>query len=93
MRKREGFGGESCGRESSRNAGTPRPAAPRESIWSRDGTMSATPSTIELASALKLVDSIEKQAAKSTDPHVKRILLASGCQIIDHILKASRKVA
>ena len=55
--------------------------------------MSATPSTIELASALKLVDSIEKQAAKSTDPHVKRILLASGCQIIDHILKASRKVA
>jgi hypothetical protein len=55
--------------------------------------MSELPTTIQLASALKLVDSIEKQAAKSTDPHVKRILLASGCQIIDHILKANKKAA
>ena len=55
--------------------------------------MAASSSANHLANALKLVDSIEKQAAKSTDPHVKRILLASGCQIIDHVLKASKKVA
>ena len=48
---------------------------------------------LQLSTALKLVDSIEKQAAKSEDPHVKRILLASGCQIIDHVLKLHQKAA
>ncbi len=60
---------------------------------SREESMSTTVSTLKLSTALKIVDSIEKQAAKSEDPHVKRILLASGCQIIDHILKQHQKVA
>ena len=55
--------------------------------------MSAETSTIHLSAAVKLVDSIEKQAAKTEDPHVKRILLTSGCRIIDHVLKQHQKAA
>lgn len=55
--------------------------------------MSTAASTLKLSAALKVVDSIEKQAAKSEDPHVKRILLASGCHIIDHVFKQHQKAA
>jgi hypothetical protein len=37
--------------------------------------------------ALRIVDSLEKQATKTSDLHLKRILLTSGCEILDHVLK------
>ncbi|QDU38169.1 hypothetical protein Mal4_24920 [Maioricimonas rarisocia] len=36
--------------------------------------------------ALKLVDTLEKQAERTEDPYLKRILLRSSCEIIDHVL-------
>lgn len=36
--------------------------------------------------ALKLVDTLEKQAERTDDPYLKRILLRSSCEIIDHVL-------
>jgi hypothetical protein len=37
--------------------------------------------------AIRIVDLLEKQAVKTADPHLKRILLVSSCEIIDHVLQ------
>ncbi len=45
--------------------------------------------------AIRIVDLLEKQAVKTADPHLKRILLVSSCEIIDHVLQqqTDRKAA
>ena len=54
-----------------------------------------TAQLIDPAAALRIVDALEKQAARTEDLHLKRILLASGCQIIDRVLQqqTGRKAA
>jgi hypothetical protein len=41
----------------------------------------------DLQLALKLVNKLEKQAQRIDDPELKRILLISGCDIIDRVLE------
>ena len=49
--------------------------------------MSASKSKIEdPVVAHRIVDALEKQAAKTSDLQIKRLLLAAGCQILDHVL-------
>jgi hypothetical protein len=51
------------------------------------------------AAAQRIVDSLEKQAAATSDLEIKRLLLTAGCDILDHVLAqqtevpAARKVA
>jgi hypothetical protein len=45
-----------------------------------------TPQLTDLKLALKLVNDIEKQAKQIDDPELKRILLISGCEIIDRVM-------
>ena len=52
-----------------------------------------TPELIELEDALKLVNDIEKQAKKTDDPELKRILLISGCDIIDRVMDQQIRLA
>ncbi len=40
----------------------------------------------DLQLALQLVNRLEKQARRIDDPELKRILLASGCDIIDRVM-------
>jgi hypothetical protein len=49
--------------------------------------MSSQTANTKLSAAARIVEAIEKQVARTTDPHVKRLLLASGCQVIEHVLK------
>lgn len=46
-----------------------------------------TPQLTDLQMALNLVSKIEKQAQRIDDPELKRILLISGCDIIDRVLE------
>ena len=48
------------------------------------------PPLTDLKLALRLVNSLEKQARRTEDPEMKRILLASGCDIIDRVLEQER---
>ena len=41
----------------------------------------------DLQMALNLVNKLEKQAKRIEDPELKRILLISGCDIIDRVLE------
>ncbi len=41
----------------------------------------------DLQMALNLVNKLEKQAKRIDDPELKRILLISGCDIIDRVLE------
>ncbi len=45
-----------------------------------------TPQLTDLQLALDLVSKIEKQAKRIDDPELKRILLISGCDIIDRVM-------
>ncbi len=45
-----------------------------------------TPQLTDLKLALKLVNKIEMQAKRIDDPELKRILLISGCDIIDRVM-------
>jgi hypothetical protein len=45
-----------------------------------------TPQLTDLQIALNLVNKIEKQAKRIDDPELKRILLISGCDIIDRVM-------
>ncbi len=45
-----------------------------------------TPQLTDLQLALDLVNKIEKQAKRIDDPELKRILLISGCDIIDRVM-------
>lgn len=45
-----------------------------------------TPQLTDLKQALKLVGTIEKHAKRVDDPELKRILLISGCDIIDRVM-------
>ena len=45
-----------------------------------------TPQLTDLKLALKLVNNIEKHAKRIDDPELKRILLISGCDIIDRVM-------
>ena len=45
-----------------------------------------TPQLTDLKQALKLVNNIEKHAKQIDDPELKRILLISGCDIIDRVM-------
>jgi hypothetical protein len=45
-----------------------------------------SPQLTDLQRALNLVNKIEKQARRIDDPELKRILLASGCDIIDRVM-------
>jgi|GEM_PF-6480525 len=45
-----------------------------------------TPQLTDLKQALKLVNNIEKHAKRIDDPELKRILLISGCDIIDRVM-------
>lgn len=38
------------------------------------------------AVAQRIVDALEKQAEKTSDLQIKRLLLAAGCGILDHVL-------
>lgn len=49
-------------------------------------TEQTTPLT-DLRVALRMVTSLEKQARRSEDPEMKRILLTSGCDMIDRVLQ------
>ena len=46
-----------------------------------------TPQLTDLQLALNLVNKIEKHAQRIDDPELKRILLISGCDIIDRVLE------
>lgn len=41
----------------------------------------------DLRVTLRLVTSLEKQARRSEDPEMTRILLTSGCDLIDRVLQ------
>lgn len=45
-----------------------------------------TPQLTDLKLALKLVNNIEMHAKRIDDPELKRILLISGCDIIDRVM-------
>jgi len=45
------------------------------------------PQLTDLQQALNLVSKLEKQAQRIDDPELKRILLISGCDIIDRVLE------
>ncbi len=45
------------------------------------------PPLIDLKQALRLINNLEKQAKRTEDPEMKRILLASGCDIIDRVME------
>lgn len=49
-----------------------------------------TPQFTDLQLALNLVNKIEKQAKRIDDPELKRILLISGCDIIDRVMNQQR---
>lgn len=49
-------------------------------------TDKTTPIT-DLKRALKMVAALEKQAQRIDDPELKRIMLISGCDIIDRALE------
>lgn len=46
-----------------------------------------SPQLTDLQLALNMVSKIEKQAQQIDDPELKRILLISGCDIIDRVLE------
>ena len=55
--------------------------------------MSQKPSklmTTDLVKALEMVDELRRQAAATNDPHIKRMLLESGCEVIDHVITHHR---
>ncbi len=54
-----------------------------------------TPHLTDLKLALKLVNNIEKHSKRIDDPELKRILLISGCDIIDRVMdqQNARKAA
>jgi len=45
------------------------------------------PQLTDLQQALNLVSKLERQAQRIDDPELKRILLISGCDIIDRVLE------
>ena len=47
----------------------------------------------DLKLALKLVNDIEKNAQRIDDPELKRILLISGCDIIDRVMNQQTRAA
>ena len=49
-------------------------------------TDNSTPVT-DLKRALKMVAALEKQAKRIDDPELKRIMLISGCDIIDRVME------
>jgi len=52
-----------------------------------------TPQLTDLQLALNLVNKIENQAKRIDDPELKRILLISGCDIIDRVLDQQQRRA
>lgn len=44
------------------------------------------PQLTDLKLALKIVNSLEQSAQRIDDPELKRILLISGCDIIDRVM-------
>ena len=44
------------------------------------------------AAAQRIVDSLEKQAAATTDLQIKKLLLTAGCDILDHVLAQQTEV-
>lgn len=44
-------------------------------------------SPIDPGMVLRIVDALEKQADRTKDPELQRILLNSGCEILDLVLK------
>lgn len=50
----------------------------------------ATGKTTDPAVAQRIVDALEKQAARTSDLQIKRLLLAAGCDILDHVLTQQR---
>ena len=45
-----------------------------------------SPPLTDLQIALQIVNKLEKQARQIDDPELKRILLTSGCDIIDRVM-------
>ena len=65
---------------------------PDSSLTHSPGTEAATmssensPPLTDLQIALQIVNKLEKQARQIDDPELKRILLTSGCDIIDRVM-------
>ena len=52
-----------------------------------------TTELMSLKQTLKLVNDIEKRAKRIDDPEMKRILLISGCDLIDRVIEQQSRVA
>ena len=55
-----------------------------------------SPQTVKLSdpkAVEKVVSALEKQIDKSDDPYLKRILLRTSCDIIDHVLEQHESYA
>jgi hypothetical protein len=55
--------------------------------------MTPSRNAAEPAQVVQIADQLQKQAAQTTDPRLKRLLLAAGCEIIDAALNLHRPPA